>query len=141
MSERVLPVHRTDRREAFANPESVITVRVLGHLSEDGYGLGGRLTHAIDENGNPYPILGLNPGLVRHCPTCGREVYIGAEVEDREIGCPYRGCAGVLSTRPSFGDEQFEDEPGIWSGKGPCFEHGDHSCFVGDPPSLSVVSE
>lgn len=130
---RALPVHRTDYREAFSNPEQIITVRVLGHLSEDGYGIGGRLTHAVDENGNPYPIVGLDPGLVRPCPICGRKVYIPVAIKTAAVACPYAGCEGNLSTRPEFGDEQFEDSPGVWTAGHPdttCSEHGDRSCFA-----------
>ena len=122
---RALPVHVMDNRLAFANPESIITVRVQGHLSEDGWGIGGRLVEAIDENGNPYPIVGRDPGSVRTCPTCGRRVYIPDAAADKAmLPCPFTNCVGTLSTRPEFGDERVEDAPGRSESAGVCREHG-----------------
>lgn len=123
---RAIPMHVTDYDWAFSNPERVITVRVRGHLSDDGRGIGGRLVQAVDENGNPYSIVGLDPGLVRTCPGCARRVYIPDTAVRRGIRLldyPYTDCAARLSTWPAFGDEPVEDRPGEWRGA-ECREHG-----------------
>jgi len=121
-----LPMHHTDYPGAFSNPERVITVRVRGHLSDDGWGIGGRLVEVIDENGNPYPIVGLNPGAVRSCPSCHRKVYLPDKANENGAGtlaCPYTDCLASLHLAPAFGDERVEDAPGVWSGA-ECREHG-----------------
>lgn len=123
---RALPVHTSDYPGYFQNPERVITVRVRGHLSDEGRGIGGRLVSAIDENGNPYSIVGLDPGSVRLCPACHRKVYLpdaAATTGVPSLTCPYTDCAGPLSTAPAFGDERFEDAPAEWQGA-ECKEHG-----------------
>lgn len=127
MSEvRALPMHITDYPGAFANPERVITIRVRGHLSDDGWGIGGRLETVIDENGNPYPVVGLDPGWVRSCPSCNRRVYLpdsALALGTGTLPCPYTDCAASLHLAATFGDERVEDAPAIWSG-GECREHG-----------------
>lgn len=122
---RALPMHQADYRSAFSNPESIITVRVQGHLSDDGWGIGGRLVSAIDENGNPYRIVGLDPGSIRSCPSCGRRVFLPDAAADLEsLPCPFTNCDAVLTMRPQFGDERVEDAPGRMESGGTCREHG-----------------
>jgi hypothetical protein len=122
---RALPIHVTDYRSSFSNPESIITVRVRGHLSDDGWGIGGRLVEAIDENGNPYSIVGLSPGSVRACPSCKRRVYLPDSAADKVwLPCPFGNCDARLSLRPMFGDERVEDAPATVESAGTCSEHG-----------------
>lgn len=121
-----LPMHITDYPGAFLNPERVITVRVRGHLSDDGWGIGGRLVEAVDENGNPYPIVGLDPGAVRPCPSCHRRVYLPDRASAEglvTLPCPYSDCATSMFVAPQFGDERVDDAPAIWRGS-ECAEHG-----------------
>lgn len=122
---RAMPMHRMDYPYAFSNPENVITVRVQGHLSEDGWGIGGRLVAAIDENGNEYNLVGLDPGAVRPCPECHRRCYIpDSAAATGALPCPFAGCSGVFTTRPVFGDERVEDMPATVTSAGTCDEHG-----------------
>lgn len=128
MTERItapMPVHSHDFDRGVANPDPIITVRVQGLFDANGEdSMFGRLTHAIDENGNLWPIVGLNPGRVTRCVRCEREVYIPYAADGQgKFACPYRDCMGWLDKRPRLGDFLVEDEPAeIISGT--CPDHG-----------------
>lgn len=118
---RALPMHVTDYPGAFTNPEPVHVVRVRG------FTMGSRIVAAIDEEGNEYPVVGLDPGSVRTCPECGNRVYIpdrAAAEGLTALPCPYTGCRASHTTAPVFGSERVEDQPAVWVGGDPsCNEH------------------
>jgi hypothetical protein len=127
VSDRVVmprPVHTFDFDRRVSNPEPIITVRVQGYFRTDGTSdLFGRLTHAVDEQGNLHPIVGLDPGRVTRCVRCHREVYIPDAADGTRVACPYRDCLGWLERRPQLGDTLVEDAPG--QALGHCREHDD----------------
>ena len=118
-------VHPHDFDRNVANPDPIVTVRVQGLFNADNSpGPFGRLVHAIDTEGNLWPIVGLNPGRVTRCERCEREVYIPDAAEaNRKFACPYRDCMGWIDKRAKFGDFLVEDEPGQTI-SGDCTEHG-----------------
>jgi hypothetical protein len=124
-----MPVHRHDYDRDVGNPDPIVTVRVQGMFNPDGTSeMFGRLTHAVDEQGNLWPIVGLNPGRITHCPRCSREVYIPDAATGSMYACPYRDCLGWLGRRPTMGDRLVEDEPGRVIG-GHCPDH-DGACIA-----------
>ena len=138
-----MPVHRIDFDRGVANPDPIINVRVKGLFGEGGVdtiGMFGRLTHAIDSEGNLWPIVGQDPGRVTRCDACHREVYVPDALVTyirttgrATVACPYRDCLGVLDSRPRVGDFLVEDAPAqIISGR--CPDH-DIAC---QPPKAQT---
>lgn len=104
-------------------PTVTLTVRVHDYIDEADFGMGGRLEGVVDESGNYMQILGLDPGVIKHCPKCNQRVYLPDAFEDDRAICPYVGCHGIIGKGVAFGDVRVEDVPSQVLG-GDCPEHG-----------------
>lgn len=128
MTERAtqpMPVHMHDFDRGVGNPDPIFEVRVQSLSSAPGQppGITGVLTHAVDSEGNLWPLVGADPGRVTRCPRCDREVYIpDAAATNAKHACPYRDCLGWLDAKPQLGDFLVEDAPGQVIA-GDCYEH------------------